>query len=200
MATRTNLLTNPSLEIAGTWTGIEGTSNGSLTATVPSADRGYIGANSGKLVNTAAGDDDYLRFTLTGLTAGVQYCVSAYAYLSAYTAQAAGSRAILIFSAPSTTNIVTATLSDTTTGVWIRYEAATTIAAAETQMEIRLYSPQATIYWDNVLVEPGPSAGTYFDGTVAIPGYTNAWTGTTNASTSTQIQNVRNQTMTGMGA
>lgn len=199
MATRTNLITNPSFEVAGTWTGIEGTSNGSLAATVPSADRGYIGAASAKLVNTAAGDDDYLRFILNGLTAGVTYNVSAYAYLSAFTAQAAGSRAILIFSSPSTTNVTVASLTTTTTGIWVRYDCNTTISAGESQMEIRLYSPQGTIYWDNVLVEPNIAPGVYFDGSVFIAGYTDAWTGTAQASTSTQVQNLHNQAMSGMG-
>jgi hypothetical protein len=93
-------------------------------------------------------------------------------------------------------------LQDVTTGTignpntlydqWERISVTFVGGAGSVQHILRLRTHTAmpagtVIWWDNEMIEASPAAGSYFDGsTAATSDFTHAWTGTANASASTQ--------------
>lgn len=146
-----NLLTNSSFEndLAG-WSVV----GGSITATI-ATNRSMRGSKSLKLVNTTASGDHYAAAAvLDALLPNTKYTLSAWCYIESITAAASDNRAVLIYDG-SASNSANTIFSTSNTGVWARHATTFTTSAAPGQMQIRLYSPQGTVYWDQVMVEQG---------------------------------------------
>jgi hypothetical protein len=178
----TNLVTNPSFET--NTTGWPLTDSGGASVTFTTAALNAVGGTtSAKLVNTNSGEDDYIKYTLT-VSASTQYTISAYSYVDAavpLTGTALGSRGMYITDG---TSVVSTTLDQTSTYVgWYRHIVTISTAVGATTVQIRLYAPKGTVYWDSVQAETGNVATAYCDGSLG-DGY--AWTGTAHASTSTR--------------
>jgi hypothetical protein len=182
MAVRTNVAPNPSFESA-VWSVITNGQPGSSSSV--SATQAFAGTSSAKLVNTGTNADDcYMDTQITGLTVGADYTISGYLYIESNTDNPRSNRAILAYAA-GITNVTTAPIGSLATGSWLRYSLTINTGAGST-LDIRLYAPPGTAYWDAILVEQGVTLNPYFDGNSSASGYAYAWTGTPHSSPSTE--------------
>lgn len=171
MAAVTNLVTNPSFETGTTgWTATNGTLTQDSTVTPGS------GSSSAKLVSTGATVMS-LTYTATGLTIGKQYVFSFYTKIQSVATD---------FSVvPSITGIVTPTLPILRSGDDFQRRHVGFIATATSHDLVVTTSAAVAIgdiLWaDRVMLHEGNHKLPYFDGAYPF----SAWTGTANASTST---------------
>lgn len=193
VAVRTNLSSNPSLEINGPGYASNAGTGGAVT-TSRGTDGGYVGTGYYRTLwttaNTATGYVENSELSASGITAGQVYTFSAYLrssvattlYLranwwngTASTGTSQGSNVALSANTWTRVTLVAATAPTATVGVWLDWYSTGTQAVNQ------------TIDLDATLIEKSPTLGTYFDGATAAAGdFTHAWTGTVNASTSTQ--------------
>jgi CHRD domain len=126
----------------------------SVTATRDSAVRRF-GSRSLKVVNTDSGDDGYVAAVVAAAPRST-YVVSAWVNVRSFTDAAIESRGLYaIARASGTYSGGTEASSDITasTSNWIRKRVVVTTGAADDEIEIRLYAPNATTYWDGVRIE-----------------------------------------------
>lgn len=182
MAIRTNLCTNPSFETI-TWGSFVNGQPGSSMAV--SAAQAKYGSNSCLLTNTGTSSDDcFMTKEFTGLTTGTSHTISGYRYVTLKNAAAYNNRAILSYAA-GVTNVTDTTDTTYALNTWVRFSV-TLSTGAGTTLEVRLYAVPGTCYWDGILIEETTSVKPYFDGASSLGGYTYAWTGSVNASSSTE--------------
>lgn len=174
-ARRRNIITNPSLEID--MTGM--TKVGTFTLTLDST-RAFDGTNSLKLVQPLANQDHYVDITAKGaLKPLTTYTFSASVYIESFTGVAFNSRGLLTTNAGLNPVPISVIDASTPTGQWVRQSVTITTTSTPT-IQLRLYAPQGTVYWDALQLEEGSTATPYFDGD-----YINAgWRGTPDASQS----------------
>jgi hypothetical protein len=147
-----NLVTNPSFEAdTVNWTLAD--TNASVTWT-RSTEQAFSGSYSSKLVNTEASSGDYIFTDVAGLTPGATYTISAWARVTAFTAGATGDRGLLALSL-GVAGFVNTQITAVTSG-WVRHTVVWT-AGSDGKINVRLYAPQATVYWDAVQVVAGSS-------------------------------------------
>lgn len=159
----TNYCTNPSFRVNITdgWTLTD--ADASVTAT-RNAIYAKFGAYSLKLINTDAGDNDFMYHRIAGLTANTKYTVTAWTYVATFTAGAQSDRGLYAYDTADAGTGQGQTITAATTG-WVRKEVTVTMSAAPGSLEIRLYSPQGTIYWDAIQAEQkNDYSTTYCDG------------------------------------
>lgn len=173
-----NLCSNPSFSIPSAtpragWV----TTDADVSLTV-SSDFSVVQGNgyqSVKLVNpvAGAGDDDYIGFTLPAIYVkpNTTYSAGAWVNVQSFVAGALSNRGLLLFDT-ATSATAGATITASTPG-WVRLTTSITTGTDPTTLVVRLYAPQATTYWDNVLLIEGATLPAYFDGDT--PGY--AWCG-----------------------
>lgn len=171
MAAVTNLITNPSFETNTTsWTAANGTLSRDTTVVTPGT-----GVASGKVVATAASVVT-LSYTATGLTIGQAYTFSFYSKISAVTTD---------FSlVPTVTGVINPVMAAQTTGDdfvrrYVGFIATGTSHTLVISSTANL-SINDTFWVDRVMLNAG-NLLPYFDGSYPF----SAWTGTANASTST---------------
>lgn len=170
-AQRTNYVTNPSFETNTTgW-------SGSFGATIAaSTEQAKYGSQSLKVTPTDA--TSLAGYTVSGLTSGAVYVLSAWVYLSAGSGVAVTPNATWANASPSA--------RVTTLGSWAR--AYCTFTASGTTQQITAVKEAAStdpFYLDGVMVTEFPFEGDYFDGSTTGA----SWTGTAHASTSTYASN-----------
>lgn len=175
---RTNYVTNPSLAVDTAGWQATGTASGG--AIVRDTTLSLFGAGS-------------LKVTLgTADLSGAQIYCSNVPTNDAYTASAyvlapAGLTFKLRLS--NNTSLATQTVA-TGTGGWQRVSVVMPAASATAAPSVQILSNGAgtggTVYVDGVMLEPGSTAGTYFDGSTVTPiqGRYRAWTGAADASAS----------------
>lgn len=187
---RTNLATNPSLEVAATgwsaafactvarstaaaFSGAASLAQTSNSATSPMQALTNVVLNSGA---DAGGRTFTFSVYVRGATVGL-YSALALIFKNSGGASLSGSG-------------LTFTGATSTTGSWTRIEATSTAPAGAVSCDVYVNTFQSTTgqvqYVDALLVEEASSSGTYFDGSsAAFGGIVYAWTGTAHASTST---------------
>jgi len=191
VATRTNLITNPSFETNTTiWDAGAGVTLARSTAAT------YSGTASGliTLTNTVANSGINNLSNRSAATAGLSYTASTYAQLNTGTAFTYS--VVLFFYDAGGSILSTAASTATTLGSSWERKTVTATAPANTVtvgMQIRrntALTGTASFYVDAIMIEQTASALPYFDGTY-VDNYTGyglnskAWNGTANASTST---------------
>lgn len=173
--TRINLCPYPSFEAVGLpgWTKNDAATV-SLTAT-RSLEKFQSGTASLKLVNTTAGEDDAMILLLSGLLPSTTYTISAYCEQSGFVAGALSNRGLLV-AGPGTGNPST-TITEAKAG-WTRHSVTFTGNAETGNIEVRLYAPKGTVFWDSVLIEQTAELKPYFGATET------GWLGAVNESVS----------------
>ncbi len=147
-----NLLSNSSFERSlDGWS----LSNASTTTAVVDTTKRYYGNNSVRIINTAPGQDTFLLANLPA-NPNTTYTASAWVFVDSITAGAVSNRSILFYS-PQGGDVTANTNMDSarTTGKWVRETAKITTGPNSTTLQIRLYAPQGTVYWDAVQIEEG---------------------------------------------
>lgn len=188
----TNLVPNPSFEVdAAGW----GLNNGSGTATLNVAtDRVLYGTKSLGLTSSTSNAEDFAYLNVTGLAASTAYTVSVWVNVPTFYGGAISNRGLLVYDTADAAGGAVATITATTAG-WVRLAVTitTTAAAGSHTIQIRLYAPNGTAYWDAVQCEAKTYMTPYCDGSLGgyssagVPdGTGHAWTGTAHASTSTR--------------
>jgi hypothetical protein len=179
VVTRTNLCTNPSFEVSTTGVTAGGSIPPSLaTSTAQHSDR----AKSLLVTWGTGGFFPQISYTFTAVV-GLTYTVSQYVRVPA------GSPAVAVFVQGSAGAVTT--LHD----AWERL--VKTVTATSTTITVQLLANSAptsgqTFYLDAILCENAPIAASYFDG--AASGC--VWTGTTDLSTSQQLDGPLSITVT----
>lgn len=177
----TNLCSNPSFETNTTgWTHNDSNASGSMTRVSYFA---HTGAYALQLYNANSNEDDYATFGLTGIAASTTYTVSAYVWVTAYSAAALSNRGLYVYdSANPGTTAQSTTITAGTSG-WVRHTVAVTTTASPGTLTVRLYAPQAWTYWDAVQIEQTSYPTPYSDGSL---GSGHTWSGTAHASSSSR--------------
>jgi hypothetical protein len=189
--TRTNLVTNPNLEVGTTgWSAFNGASIARSTAQF------YVGSASLQITNSASGNSGFSTTTQTDtpVVAGQSYTWSG--YMKSQTGTIANMSMFIIWYNSGITEIsrsFSATATATTT--WQRMSVTATAPVGAVYALLRFARQSAatagTIWFaDGMLFEVASSALPYFDGTYAdtYTGYTltsQGWSGTADGSTST---------------
>jgi hypothetical protein len=178
---RTNLVINPNMETNITnWTASGGTALATITR-----DTTIFHSGAASLKAVCSGASLFQGVTsaasvMAALVVGETYTVSAWVYSTVAGLVRVG------LTSTSTTVLQTAVLANTWTRVsytGVANSAALPVVVIDTGNPARA----TTLYFDDVLVEQSATVGTYFDGsTVDTATATYAWTGTPNASTSTE--------------
>lgn len=152
---RANMLSNTSFDTNLTgWTNV-----GNSTDTADTA-RSILGGKSLKLVQSTAGEDtfEYQQVAVTGTAIGTLWTVAAWVYIqdSGWAGPAYEARGLFVSRIISSVEVDRSIVEiddATPRGRWVRLE--TTIwtppSSSET-LEVRLYAPGATVWWDAVQV------------------------------------------------
>ena len=188
---RTNLITNPSFETNTTGWNPAGAVSGSLTRVTTDA---YVGTASAQMAWTGAGLG-YIEQSNTAsaaASAGATYTGSIYVKQTVGSARSISLNFNWWNSSNAYISTTSGTASTTVIGSWVRYSITATAPATTASVGFQVYlgtvASGDTFLIDAALTEQSSILGTYFDGSTTAPdGWTvNAWTGTANASTSTQ--------------
>lgn len=199
-----NLVTNPSFETGTTgWTWTDANASGSTPATTNTYGYYHTGSGALRLSNGTAGENDYMSFNVTGLSASTAYTISAWCRVVSFSGAAFGSRGLTAYDLDNTSTLQTTTIT-AVADEWIRHvvTVTTTATAGSHTIQIRLYAPQGYVLWDSVQCEQTAYATPYLDGTLAgfdsngvwldagVAGTGHGWTGTAHASTSSRAGGV----------
>lgn len=185
--TRTNLITNPSLETNTTgWSGTNVTTSRSTSYA-------KYGSNSFKGVVTTTGTNRYLDYfnTAVPVNAGQTYTYSCWVYLpTTNTADISLTLQVHPWRAAGFLAGINLDTETVTRGTWTRFSGTFTAPATATSALFRILNTASwvagqEIYIDGALLEQSSTLGDYFDGSSTVP-IGCAWTGTANASSSTQ--------------
>lgn len=172
---RTNLVTNPSFEVD-----LSGLGNSGGTLTRDTAQH-WSGTASARFDTTTAAGSVFQQPQPSGV-ANTAYTASAYV-------RGTGTVRIWLAALPGGGTFCMGALV-TLTSEWQRITVSGTSPAGATNIYALIYQYGAganSLWIDGLLVERSATLGTYFDGsTTDVPGATHAWTGTANASTSTE--------------
>lgn len=180
---RTNVYTNPSFEntaLPNTTMSTALAANGGTKTS--STTHAFAGSACMKSSCTASGLDTYITLSsISGIFASTQYTASAYIWVETITGAAVSNSCMWAGNQSGSGYTATFDLPSThTTGQWVRHSITFTTGASDTGIQIRLYVPKGTVYWDGVLIEQVGSPKSYFDGSFSGA----LWTGTANQSTS----------------
>lgn len=188
----TNLIVNPSFEVDTA--GWAHNNQSGLSAFARSSAQSRYGLYSLLATNTATGADDYFSINVSGLAAGTAHTVSVWVNVAAFTAGAASNRGLFAYDLANVGTAQAAAITGATAG-WVRLSVAvtTTAAAGAHTIQVRLYAPGGTTYWDAVQMEAKAYPTPYCDGSLGGYGSTgvrdgsgHTWAGTAHASTSTR--------------
>lgn len=183
-ASRRNEIVNPSFEvnIVDGWAQFDNGVPSMAPVRDPNPTHALAGEASLQIDQTAAGQDDYLEATVGGLKPSTAYTFSAYVDARAFVAGAISNRGVHGFDQNDAVGTVqTATLAGPNSGYQrLSVTITTTATLGPHVLALRLYSPQGTVRYDQVMLEQASVAGDYFDG--SSPGAT--WDGTAHNSAS----------------
>jgi hypothetical protein len=192
VTTRTNRATNPSAASTTGYAAVAGT--GGTAALSNQSSGGAFGGSYNRVTWSAATTavSGGASYTCTGLSASTQYALSVYVRSSK--TQTVNVTVNFQTSVPATVNTVTSSSVALTANTWTQVGVVGTSGASVTQALITAAATTGGSNWANgdtldidaVLVETAAAVGTYFDGSFTnAAGNVYAWTGTANASTST---------------
>lgn len=106
-------------------------------------------AGSSKVVQTAAGVDEFVSVPVT-ISPGTRYIVSVWVNVAAFTAGALSNRGLLAIATPSNT-FANTTITAVTAG-WVQHSVEILTGPSDTTLTLRTYAPQGTAYWDDATV------------------------------------------------
>ncbi len=186
--TRTNLLTNPNFETNATgWTNAQ---TGGVTR---STDYARSGVASGKTTWSSSSDSNAFAFLAASFSypaTGI-YTVSAYFYIPVGSTLAGRTMTFTSEGGTATVTSLSSTPATLVAGTWVRASQRVNCTVIGTKNLVARLSGTLstaigqTIYVDDAMQEKSSTANDYFDGSSTVP-IGCAWTGTANASTSTQ--------------
>lgn len=140
---------NPGFEVdLASWTLVDA-NPASVTRTRDTTTTNAGSAGSMKMVNTGSGDD-HTDQTISGGVDGVRYTVSAWVNCTVFTAGATGNRGLRVEDIGL--QIVVDDLLTAATSGWVLKSVVVPLPAGGGGLIIRLYSPNGTVYWDDVSV------------------------------------------------
>lgn len=150
-----SVVLNPGFEVdLSSWTKQDADVSTTWTRDTTVTNGGSVG--SSKLVNTVAGADDYIFQDVNnlglGLNPGETYIVTAWVNVTVFTAAAVSNRGLAATTFPSGTLFHTGGDITASTGGWILLTLPVQMPANQLGLEVRLYAPQGTTYWDDVSV------------------------------------------------
>lgn len=186
--TRTNLITNPSFE-----TNTTGWTSAQSGAPIRSTTYSYKGVASGQITMTSTVDSNILNWPTSVhnyATTGV-YTMSAYFYIPTGSTLAGRTVTLGQEGGTSVRTVQSSLPATLVAGAWVRASQRVNVTSTGTSFAVFRLSGNLTtavgqvIYADAVLEEKSSTLGDYFDGSLTVP-IGCAWTGTANASTSTQ--------------
>jgi hypothetical protein len=151
-----NLAVNSSFENAASLT--PWVHSGSTFTESISTTQKHHGAQTLKLVGS--GGVDPFMYQSVPVQPSTQYVFTAWLYVQSITAGVTGNRSILIYDGFGSAQDVSLSSSHAT-GVWVRKQVTLVTNAAATALEVRLYAPNGTVYWDAVQVEQGDTPTAY---------------------------------------
>ncbi len=152
-------VTNPGFEVdLSNWTLTD--ANASCTFTRDTTVTNFGSAGSAKLVNTAAGENDYIEhvyiaYNLKGKPG--PYIVSAWVNVTVFTAGAFSNRGMHAYDDGAGGAPVDSLITGVTSG-WERRFLVFILEPTASSIHLDLYSPQGTVYWDDIGVS-SPSIG-----------------------------------------
>jgi len=112
----------------------------------------HSGVAAAKLVNTTAAEDSFIQQQFT-VTPGLNYTITVWYNVTAFTAAALSNRGIVAFSGTGA-DLTSFNITAATSG-WVQVQIQ--LNPCTTTMSVRLYAPQATVYYDDITVtESGP--------------------------------------------
>jgi hypothetical protein len=124
----------------------------SCTATLETTITNAGSAGSLKMVNTGTGKDDFMRQDINAaaslVPSGYVYQVTAWYNCTVFTSGATGNRGLTLVASPS--NDLTNTPITAATAGWVQIVCFAKLRTTDKGLVIRLYSPQGTIYWDDI--------------------------------------------------
>lgn len=155
-----NLLTNSSFEasLSTGWTLSEFGGGGSSVTATQDATEKYHGSKSLKMVQTIGGEDDWYQQQVTTIKASHTYTLSAWVNVTSFVSAALSNRGLFVHDAVG--NQTQTDITAATSG-WVRHTVTLTAGASATYLEIRLYAPRGTIYWDAIQLEEGDVKTSY---------------------------------------
>ena len=108
--------------------------------------------------------DNYTYMDVSGLVASTAYTVSAWVNSTSFTAENSMQRGLTAYDPLNAGTLVTARITGATSG-WVRLSVTvtTTSAGGSHTVEVRLYGPQGTVYWDGVQLEQKAIATPYVE-------------------------------------
>jgi hypothetical protein len=180
-----NLVVNPGFEVdLSSWA----LSNGAGVTWTRDTVTKRSGAASTKLVNTAAGGNDFISQAFAGAVPGRAYVATVWVNCTAFTAGAAANRGAILTAIHGVTGaevvIGQEFVLTGTTGGWVKVTLRGIVPKDYNAVRLRLYSPQATVYFDDAAVyldeEPSILPSDYADGDQDNC----RWSGAEHASTS----------------
>lgn len=158
-AARHNYISNGGFEVDLTgWTAV-----GTTTATRSTTQK-ILGVASAKVVSTVSAGQDYIRFRfpMTATSEGLALFLTAWVYVESFTAGAYGDRGAYIERQSTPGTVVTdlqawaqapLTKDSAPVGKWSRLSTFVEMPPNATEtIEVRLYAPNGTAYWDAVTV------------------------------------------------
>ena len=141
------------------WTEVD-VGDSSLTGAIDSGTK-KLGSRSLKLIDTGTGEDDYYSTVVAGLSPLTTYVASAWVNVSAFTGPAILDRGLYAIARRSGgydgATVSTSKLTAATPG-WVRKSIVVTTGPFDREIELRLYAPAGTTYWDGVQLEPKSAA------------------------------------------
>ena len=180
--TRTNAFTQPSFE-NNTISPFTAFTNPASIVTTPVRSGTYAAAVSG-----GNAGDSYIQITNPPMISrGTQYTISAYGW-STHGGTGGRVRKIVLF-VWNGSGYNEYYSGEVPSGSWGRVSLTVTPPAGTGDILLRLYNGSASgsdvVYWDDIMIEVGPTLGSYFDGDTADAGlWAYDWSGTVRASAS----------------
>ena len=187
--TRTNLFTHPSAEGADVaWTTVLGTNSVARSSAMA-----RTGSESYAMTTGANATQEFITPTGTAgfpVVAGDTYALSFYSR-AATTLRTVTAKLAFYSAAGASLGVLAGGGTGNSTSAFTRHSAVVVAPAtsAFAAVQIRVSSGPAgeVHYFDDFLLEDSVILGNYFSGASTQAGYTYAWTGTANASTSTEV-------------
>jgi lysophospholipase L1-like esterase len=135
-----------------------------LTATIDTAISKF-GLSSLKMVNTTTNEDGFEAINISSPIAATKYAISVWVNSTVFNGAAVNSRGLYAFDTANPAGTEQTATVTGNTGGWTRLSVVVTTTASPGSIQVRLYAPNGTTYYDGLQVEaleiPTPYIGPY---------------------------------------
>lgn len=138
--------------------------NGTTTTLTVDTTQSHSGSQSAKMVNTTSGQDAYIAINVP-CAHSTSYTITTFVYAPQFTAGAISNRGLAVYgmtsggAATGVAGVVNLTASNTG---WVALTTTVTTGTTDAYLQIRLYAPQGTVYWDDVSMFSGTASATTY--------------------------------------